>query len=458
MNDKQPMSEPDLPHAGDDDPGRGIAKLFDLRGDLDHPDEIDAAVRAGVDVAGTNLWVLFFAILVASVGLNVNSTAVIIGAMLISPLMGPIVGVGYGLAVHDMRLIRRALRNLMIFTAISLVTSTLYFTLSPLQEMGSELLARTSPTLWDVLIAFFGGSAGILALTRRSISNVIPGVAIATALMPPLCTVGFGLARGDWLHLGGAFFLFLINGVFIAFATFIFVKLIRLPRRGAVSERTRLRTNLITTLTVLGVLLPSGYLAWRFVDAQRFVKTAADQLTTLARDDRYVVLDRVIDPADRRLTLTLSGDPGGQTIAKDIEARMAGAGFPNTQVQLRFSGGQQLDVGSLKQELRADVITQLSRETDNLRSQLRTVQLRNAELRAATPDYVQLIKELQAQYPAASEVAIGFGAASAASSPEAVTLVHIVQRRAESRLERERIERWLAVRLPGRTVRVSYSK
>lgn len=458
MNDNQPVSEPELPDATQDDQGRGIAKFFDLRGDLDHPDEIDAAVRAGVDVAGTNLWVLFFAILVASVGLNVNSTAVIIGAMLISPLMGPIVGVGYGLAVHDMRLITRALRNLMIFTAISLVTSTLYFTLSPLQEMGSELLARTSPTLWDVLIAFFGGSAGILALTRRSISNVIPGVAIATALMPPLCTVGFGLARGDWLHLSGAFFLFLINGVFIAFATFIFVKLIRLPRRGAVSQRTRMRTNLITTLTVLGVLLPSGYLAWRFVEAQRFVRTASDQLSALGRDERYVVLDRVIDPAQRRLTLTLSGDPDHQTIAKDIAASMAAAGFIDTHVQLRFSGGQQLDVGSLKQELRADVITQLSRETDTLRSQLRTVQMQNAELRAATPDYVQLIKELQAQYPAAIEVAIGVGAASAASSPAAVTLVRIVQRSPESRIERQRMERWLAARLPGRTVRVSYSK
>jgi len=440
-----------------DENGGGIAQLFDLRRDIDDHDTIDASVRAGVDVAGTNLWVLFFAILVASVGLNVNSTAVIIGAMLISPLMGPIVGVGYGLAVHDMRLIRRALRNLLIFASISLITSTLYFTVSPLRVMGSELMARTSPTLWDVLIAFFGGSAGILALTRRSISNVIPGVAIATALMPPLCTVGFSLARGDWVHLGGAFYLFTINGVFIAFATFVFVKLMRLPRRGAVSEQARARASFITGLTVLGVLLPSAYLAWRFVDEQRFVSAAGEQVAELVQSSKYIVLDREIDPAARRLSLTVSGDERGQTIAKDLSAHLAAQGFGSTQVLVRFSGAQALDVGSLKQELRADVVNQLSREADSLRQRAHDLEAQNQALRNAVPDYPQLIRELQAQFPLASDIAIGVGAESAASAPEAVTMVRIVQRHAMSKTDRERIERWLAVRLPGRAVRVSYS-
>ena len=363
------------------DNGGSIAELFNLRRDLDDPDEIDASVRAGVDVAGTNLWVLFFAILVASVGLNVNSTAVIIGAMLVSPLMGPIVGVGYGLAVHDMRLIRRALRNLAIFTAISLVTSTLYFTISPLRVAGSELLARTTPNLWDVLIAFFGGSAGIVALTRRSISNVIPGVAIATALMPPLCTVGFGLSKGNWAFSGGAFYLFLINGVFIAFSTFVFVKLIRLPLRGQVSDSTRLRTRMFTTLTVVGVLLPSAYLAWRFVQEQRFITAATQQVEAISHDSRYILLDREIDPTTRTIRLTISGDKREDTLGREIADRLQAEGFAKTDVAVRFSGSDPVNVNNLKQELRADVLQQVSREADTLRSRVQELQGENQKLR-----------------------------------------------------------------------------
>jgi uncharacterized hydrophobic protein (TIGR00271 family) len=150
-----------------------------------------------VRIGGTNLWVLFFAILIASVGLNVNSAAVIVGAMLISPLMRPILGVGYGAAISDFALIRTSLRSLLIFAALSILTSTLYFLASPLTQPQSELVARTTPNLWDVLIAFFGGCAGIIAQTRREESTVIPGAAIATALMPPLCTTGYG-GRRRW--------------------------------------------------------------------------------------------------------------------------------------------------------------------------------------------------------------------------------------------------------------------
>lgn len=163
-----------------------LLRSFDLRRDQREAEEIHEAVTGGVRSAGTNLWVLMFAILVASIGLNVNSTAVIIGAMLISPLMGPIVAIGYGAGVNDFGLIKRAVRTLGLFVGISLLTATLYFSVSPLSQAQSELLARTTPTVWDVAIAFFGGAAGIVALTRREFSNVVPGVAIATALMPPL--------------------------------------------------------------------------------------------------------------------------------------------------------------------------------------------------------------------------------------------------------------------------------
>lgn len=234
-----------------DKPNPPLMRMFNLRRGLDEPEVIDATIREGVTIFGTNLWVLLLAMLIASIGLDVNSTAVIIGAMLISPLMGPIVGVGYGLAIGDLVLIRKGTLTLLAFTAVSLLSSTAYFTLSPLSEPGSELLARTSPTLWDVLIAFFGGAAGIIALTRRSFSNVLPGVAIATALMPPLCTTGYSIANGHWGWAAGAFYLFTINGVFIAFATLLFVKLIGLPERADVPPATGGKAKILTALTVI---------------------------------------------------------------------------------------------------------------------------------------------------------------------------------------------------------------
>ena len=184
-------------------------------------------IKQSVVFRGANLWILMFAIMVCSVGLNVNSPAVVIGAMLISPLMGPIMGVGLGVGINDFELIVKALKNLGIAAGISVITSALYFWISPLNDAQSELLARTAPTLWDVLIALFGGLAGIVAGSRKEKSNAIPGVAIATALMPPLCTAGFGLATAQWNYFFGAFYLFFINSVFISLSTYLIVRLLR---------------------------------------------------------------------------------------------------------------------------------------------------------------------------------------------------------------------------------------
>ena len=185
-----------------------IRVYFNLMPDKEEEHDIIDQISSGVSFRGANLWILIFAIFIASLGLNVNSTAVIIGAMLISPLMGPIIGMGLAVGTNDLNLLKRAAKNYGVATLISVLTATLYFLLTPLSEAQSELLARTSPTLYDVLIAFCGGAAGIIALCTRGKGNVIPGVAIATALMPPLCTAGFGLATGHWLYFLGAFYLY----------------------------------------------------------------------------------------------------------------------------------------------------------------------------------------------------------------------------------------------------------
>lgn len=194
-----------------------------LRGILDPSEDRESETETienicrGINFRGSNLWVLIFAIFIASLGLNVNSTAVIIGAMLISPLMGPIMGIGLGLGINDFELIKKAFRNLAIATVFGILTSTFYFLISPLNEARSELLARTTPTIYDVLIAFFGGMAGVVASSTRLKGNVIPGVAIATALMPPLCTAGFGIASGNFTYFFGAFYLYMINSVLIEY-------------------------------------------------------------------------------------------------------------------------------------------------------------------------------------------------------------------------------------------------
>ena len=204
---------------------------FNLEEDKADEKIIVETIRRDVQFKGPNLWALIFAIFIASIGLNVNSTAVIIGAMLISPLMGPIMGIGLGVAVNDFDLLKKGIKNLLIASVVSILTSALYFSLTPLHDTNSELLARTNPSLWDVFIALFGGLAGIVALTRKERSNVIPGVAIATALMPPLCTAGFGLAMAKWYFLLGAIYLFFINSLMICFATILIVKQLKFHKQ-----------------------------------------------------------------------------------------------------------------------------------------------------------------------------------------------------------------------------------
>lgn len=212
-----------------------LRKFFDEYMDLNRSKEDEQvtvdSIRNGVEFKGTNLWILIFATFIASLGLNVNSTAVIIGAMLISPLMGPIMGVGLAIGQNDFELMKRSLKSFMVATLFSVVTATLYFLFTPLDEVQSELLARTSPTIYDVFIALFGGLAGIVALATKEKGNVIPGVAIATALMPPLCTAGFGLATGNLLYFLGAFYLYFINSVFISLATFLGVRFMHFKRK-----------------------------------------------------------------------------------------------------------------------------------------------------------------------------------------------------------------------------------
>lgn len=246
-----------------------LRNLLNLQSDTDEAGSIESIKRA-VEFKGGNVWALVFAIFIASVGLNVNSTAVIIGAMLISPLMGPITGVGLAIAIYDFDLFKKSMRNLSVATFISVLTSTVYFTITPLNEAQSELLARTYPTIYDVLIAFFGGVIGIIATTRKEKSNAIPGVAIATALMPPLCTVGYGVAMGNLKFVFGAFYLFFINSFFIGLATVIVVRFLQFKPVNWVNEELHKKVKSYLVYFSVIVILPSIYMAYTVIQKEIF--------------------------------------------------------------------------------------------------------------------------------------------------------------------------------------------
>lgn len=251
-----------------------LKRNFDLNVDKENDKRTIEVIKADVDMRGSKIWILVFAILIASLGLNINSTAVIIGAMLISPLMGPIMGFGLGLGISDFELIKRSVKNLAETALFSVLTATIYFLVTPLSQAQSELLARTNPTVFDVGIAFVGGLAGIIASSSKSKGNVLPGVAIATALMPPLCTAGYGLATWNLSYFWGALYLFIINSVFIALATFIMVRAMKFPRTTFVDKAREKKISKIIFTIGLATILPSIYFGFLLIQ-ESIVKDSA---------------------------------------------------------------------------------------------------------------------------------------------------------------------------------------
>ncbi len=254
---------------------------------------LDNVVR-NTSFRGANLWILACAIVVASVGLNVNSTAVIIGAMLISPLMGPIVGAGFALGTYDFALLKKSGKNLLIATVVSLLVSTLYFLISPFKDAQSELLARTSPNIYDVLIAFFGGLVGVIAITRAEKGNPIPGVAIATALMPPLCTAGYGLAMGNYAYFLGALFLYTINCFFIGIATFVIVKYLKYPLVNHVDKVKQKQIRIAISALIVLLLVPSIYFAYEMIQEKKFRARADEFIKTEFTEKGQMVVHKKV--------------------------------------------------------------------------------------------------------------------------------------------------------------------
>ena len=319
-----------------------IISLFSLSDDQAEREEIDKRLADGAVVRGSNLYVLIFAILIASIGLNVNSTAVVIGAMLISPLMGFIINFAYGIASQDFARARNSLWKLGFLVLASIITSSIYFKISPLGTFSSELLARTTPTFWDVLIAFFGGFSAIIAITRKgSFNNVIPGAAIATALMPPLCTVGYCLAHTEWLRAVGAFYLFTINAVFICLSSILGLYIMKIVGLKELFDTRRERRFFI--LTMLIAIIPSTIMAGVTVrqdQVNRNFKTFLMEEFSQFENTEIVKAD--IDMTDKKSEVFLMGNPVDEKSIETIKSHLCNYGLDKydfTVVQTNVTGG-----------------------------------------------------------------------------------------------------------------------
>lgn len=434
-------------------------RFLDLKSDADNVDEIHQTIKSGIVFKGTNLWILVFAIIIASVGLNTNSTAVIIGAMLISPLMGPINGMGYSIATYDFALFRRALKNFAFAVTASLVASTLYFSISPLSTAHSELLARTSPSIYDVLIALFGGLAGIVAITSKHKGNVIPGVAIATALMPPLCTAGYGLATAQFTYFFGAFYLFTINTVFIGISTVIFSQFINLPIRTIVEPDQKRRVNRWITVIITITIIPSIYFGYLLVKKETFSERANMLIANYSIIEGSYLLKYDINPGNEVIKLIYGGN-----VLSDAEKAKIELHAKNLNLNAHIIFEQGFSFNDASEDI-SEIDNTLRAEINRLSLELRKSEKLNDSVTAATSLSKHLLHEIKSLYPEVNSLSCSnsfeFTAAQSDSIPELdsarVFVITIgVERKLIPAKEQEKLERWIEKRIGTDRVRVSY--
>ena len=384
-----------------------VKKYFNVMPDRSSVDNVIAQITEGVDFHGATLWILILAVFIASLGLNVNSTAVVIGAMLISPLMGPIVGMGLAVGIADLNLFKKAINNYLIITIFSVITATIYFTITPITDAQSELLARTSPTLYDVLIALCGGAAGILATATKGKNNVIPGVAIATALMPPLCTAGYGLAMGNISYFLGAFYLYFINTVFIAFTTCVGVRLMHFHRKKTVNQEKFKRVNYYIISIVIITMIPAGYMTWRIIEQSVIDNNVEKFLRNEIKDNGTYIVSHDLDTEKKTLNVIAIGNLlSSNTIKK---AQKALSDYQLANYQLHIIQGADTDSLMAVQQKKGGLTTAGEKTSSELKEQV----YKNDALQKQLTTYTrytslanEMKKELKVICPTAKSIAL----------------------------------------------------
>lgn len=355
-------------------------------------------VISNISFRGSNLWILACAIIIASIGLNVNSTAVIIGAMLISPLMGPIVGAGFALGTYNFPLLKKSIKNLLIATIVSLTVSSFYFYLSPFKDVQSELLSRTSPNIYDVMIAFFGGLVGIIAITRVEKGNPIPGVAIATALMPPLCTAGFGLATSNFSYFFGAFYLYIINCFFICIATFFMVKYLKYPS-VIIDKKYEKRIRYGITTLIVVMIVPSFYLAYNLFNEKKFIKTAEQFIQKEFDNNGYTIIYKKINynSSPKSIDVAFLNKKFTPEEIASYNKMLISNGLADTKFNVRQSSDN----------VKLEILNEINKSNVNIS----TKDIAISKLRQELDDYKisdsTLLQEIKAIYPSVNNISYG---------------------------------------------------
>lgn len=417
-------------------------KLFDfinLHTGEESREKVFEEVIANISFRNANLWILACAILIASIGLNVNSTAVIIGAMLISPLMGPIVGAGFALATYDFDLLKRAGKNLLLATGVSLFVASTYFMISPFKETQSELLARTSPNIYDVLIAFLGGLVGVISLTRVNKGNPIPGVAIATALMPPLCTSGYGLAIGNFSYFFGAFYLYTINCFFICIATFFITKYLKYPVVQSIDPRHDKRIRRGITVMILVMILPSFYLAYILYDERAFSQRSDQFVEREFTENGYTVVFKQLkyNNSPKKIELAFLEKRFNDEEIRTLNEKLKLYGLEKTELNIR----QGKETETIKKEdlfNRDRLLADKNREIEGLKKQLSAFMVTDSNIYG----------ELKALFPQLTRVSMGRHVLNPDTDTARSTVVVVYDIEGKiGKPDLDRLQKWLELRL-----------
>lgn len=432
-------------------------KFKDIANISDHIDKPAASrsIRSNIYFRGPNVWILAFSIVIASVGLNVNSIAVIIGAMLVSPLMGPIFGVGLGLGTNDIQLLKDSAKNLLIMVSISLVASFLYFLITPLSLSNpTELLARTNPTIYDVLIALFGGFAGIFELCRKEKGTVLSGVAIATALMPPLCTAGFGLAQGNIVYFAGALYLFLINNCFITLATYITVKYLKFTGMEFNDEKVAKKTKMLVGIVVLVVTIPSIWSAVVMVKENNFNEHAMEFIAKNKTLNKGYIYDQSITHhKGSKLEIFIAGEP---LTDQEKAALIASAGEFNIKPEQLIFNENMAEKPTDEKEIIKSIYEHMDSEIAKKDAEIGRLENVIKEMQGNDIPYVKITKEAVSQFSQIREMLIAKGANAVANSDAyhlTDSMVVIVKTdQALSEENKDRLQEWLKIRLEHQNI------
>ncbi len=421
--------------------------IISMTGELDTVSATEK-ISKGINVRGTTVWILVCSIIIASVGLNINSIPVIIGAMLISPLMGPIFGMGLSLYTNDRDLLVNALKNFLVMVVVSIVSSTLYFLLSPLKMANpTELLARTSPTLYDVFIAFAGGIAGMLEQTRKERGVVLSGVAIATALMPPLCTAGFGIASGNFHYFFGALYLFLINTIFILLASYVTARYMHFDRVSEENQQNRsFRT--ISTIILIAIIVPSVLSAITMIRDNNIQRDVAAFVEENKAYGNAYIYDYDIAGSDAVVYFA------GDLTAGDLDFLYNAARRHNldtTKLSIKVNA-----VGARADELLKGVYARSDEAIAARDARIKELESQLSQTEGKAIPYGQVTRELKYKYPSVSSLSISRGSRvvmkADSLSEVPVTNAIIQSSEALSAEQIAEITRWLRLRLDDTTI------